>query len=187
VASLLRKPVKLHIAAAVEKEKKEKIKASKNELFTIIQSEFPQHIQFLSSSTVEAREQVVQQVAQRHSEIAKRLEDLKSLKAGKASVPAVSQDLAALTSLMLAMPSRRRWTGSTKPPLTKVLRWRQAFTARCPLSTFPPLACGGTTNSKLLCRVNALMMTQFRLENPVDISWHIVLAPDGEDIWQLPV
>ena len=29
------------------------------------------------------------------------------------------------------------------------------------------------------------MMTQFRLENPVDISWHIVLAPDGEDIWQL--
>ena len=88
--------LKLHIAAAVDKEKKEKIKASKNELFTIIQSEFPQHIQFLSSSTVEAREQVVQQVAQRHSEIAKRLEDLKSLKAGKASVPGVSQDLAAL-------------------------------------------------------------------------------------------
>ena len=88
--------LKLHIAAAVDKEKKDKIKASKGELFTIIQSEFPQHIQFLSSSTIEAREQVVQQVAQRHSEIAKRLEDLKSLKAGKASVPGVSQDLAAL-------------------------------------------------------------------------------------------
>ena len=49
VASLLRKPVKLHIAAAVDKEKKEKIKASKNELFTLIQSEFPQHIQFRST------------------------------------------------------------------------------------------------------------------------------------------
>ena len=49
MASLLRKPVKLHIAAAVDKEKKEKIKASKNELFTLIQSEFPQHIQFRST------------------------------------------------------------------------------------------------------------------------------------------
>jgi len=83
--------LKAHIASALEAEKREKVKQSKAELFGIIQSEYPNHIQFLSSSSVEAREQVVQQVAQRHAEISARLEVLKSAKASKASVPGISR------------------------------------------------------------------------------------------------
>ncbi|OLP87675.1 hypothetical protein AK812_SmicGene31093 [Symbiodinium microadriaticum] len=53
--------LKTHIAMMVDKEKKERVRSDKHAIMTVIQSEFPQYIQFLSSSSVEGREQIVQQ------------------------------------------------------------------------------------------------------------------------------
>ena len=61
--------LKAHVAAKLDEEKRAKVSASKDELFSIIQAEYPQYIQFLSSSTTEGKEQIVQQAAQRHGEI----------------------------------------------------------------------------------------------------------------------
>ena len=59
--------LKLHITAAADAEKKEKVKESKENLLSIIQAEFPQYIEFLSSSSTEGKESIVTQAAQRHS------------------------------------------------------------------------------------------------------------------------
>eukprot|EP00439_Symbiodinium_sp_Y106_P059372 s345_g8.t1 len=77
--------LKLHITAAADAEKKEKVKESKENLLSIIQAEFPQYIEFLSSSSTEGKESI----------------ELKSQKAGKASVPGIS-----LAGLMLGSDSK---------------------------------------------------------------------------------
>lgn len=88
--------LKLHVAQCLEDEKRQKVKESKAAICEIIANEFPAHVQFLASASAESREQIVQQVAQRHAVVAKRLEELKSQKSSGPSVAGVSQELAAL-------------------------------------------------------------------------------------------
>ena len=78
--------LKLHVAQAMEEEKRARVKESKEALCDVIAQEFPQHVKFLQSAGAESKEQVVQQVAQRYQVVARRVEELQAAKSNKGSV-----------------------------------------------------------------------------------------------------
>ena len=59
--------LKLHVSAEAEKEKRAKVRESKDALMETMAAEFPNHIKFLGLASVESKEQTVQQIAPRHS------------------------------------------------------------------------------------------------------------------------
>ena len=97
----LRQALKAHIASELEKEKQTKISANKEAVADILAQEFPRQIPFLASVMPESKDQVIQQVAQRHSHIRAGLEALKAQKAGGRTVGReIQADFAGIAGLV---------------------------------------------------------------------------------------